>query len=155
MGQQTTRSCGTCRGCCRPFDIKAIGKRGTGWCVHSTPCNGCSIYSTRPTACKEYTCIWLDGLGKEEDKPELLGVVQNLHDFVLAGREITVLNLWEIEEGALKKPRIETIAENFIQEGLIVFYHKLEGNTYRNTIFAGPQFFTPEEIDLFELTYRN
>ena len=150
------RSCGSCRGCCKPFVVPEVGKYDAMWCPKSTPCNGCSIYATRPEACKKFACIWLNGLGEESDRPDILGVVMDVEDFHLGVREVAILHLWEIEAGAMNKPRIQQIAEANKNEGNnIVFYHYMLGeNDYLNCVLVSMNHFTEEEILVFEETYH-
>jgi hypothetical protein len=35
----------------------------------------CSIYETRPEACRAYSCAWLHGLGAEQDRPDKCGIL--------------------------------------------------------------------------------
>ena len=66
-----TRKCGTCSACCRWPAVAEIDKPA------KTPCRylrnkkfGCTIYSERPTACAQYRCSWLRGVGSTEDRPD-------------------------------------------------------------------------------------
>jgi hypothetical protein len=57
----TRRKCGECRECCIAMDVKAMNS------VAGKPCEklcakGCSIYDSRPTECRTFTCAWLDGI---------------------------------------------------------------------------------------------
>ena len=36
---------------------------------------GCTIYDTRPANCENYECIWIKGLGTQDDNPKLSGVL--------------------------------------------------------------------------------
>ena len=116
---QTGRVCGSCRGCCKPFEVPEVGKHDGGWCSKSTERNGCTIYDSRPEACSKFMCVWLYGLGEESDRPDILGVV-------IVPKEDT-LHFWEIEPGSLNKPRIRQIADANKANGFAVHYHFMVG----------------------------
>lgn len=64
------RGCGTCSLCCKLLGIGALDKRAGAWCSKCAPPNGCTIYDTRPTECREFSCAWLDSPTlSEEWKP--------------------------------------------------------------------------------------
>jgi Fe-S-cluster containining protein len=68
------RECGSCQACCiwpSIKDVKPAGER----CQHLSQGNGCTIYETRPEACRDYMCSWIRGHGGEIDKPEISGVL--------------------------------------------------------------------------------
>lgn len=56
--------CGTCEACCTwltiddPIITKAAGMR----CGNLGSCGGCRIYEARPRACREFRCVWLEGV---------------------------------------------------------------------------------------------
>lgn len=81
------RSCGACDVCCVVYDIEEPGlvKKAHDRCEHSRPgAGGCSVYNTRPATCREFKCLWLEGLGPDGDRPDLSG-------FVLRAREAAEL----------------------------------------------------------------
>jgi hypothetical protein len=57
--QGGARACGACSMCCKVLPIAELGKSYDQWCAHCRPGNGCTIYETRPLACKSFTCSWL------------------------------------------------------------------------------------------------
>lgn len=36
----------------------------------SSGCNNCEIYEDRPRTCRDYTCLWLAGYGRQNDRPD-------------------------------------------------------------------------------------
>ena len=151
----TTRSCGPCRGCCLPWAVPEVGKFDATWCPKSTPCNGCSIYETRPKACREFACLWLNGKGEENDRPDILGIMMDIEDFQLGSREVGILHLWEIEKGAMDKPRVLQITEANKRAGNIVAFHRPQGtDAYASNVCLPAEHFTKLEVALFNLTYR-
>jgi len=151
-----TRSCGPCRACCKPFAVPEVGKHDAGWCPKSTQFHGCTIYETRPIACKKFACIWLNGKGEENDRPDLLGVMMDMEDFQLGERTIGILHLWEIKVGAIDSQRVRQIAEVNSNIGIVVVYHSMVGqNDYKAKIRLSREYFTLEEVELFQLIYHN
>jgi hypothetical protein len=41
---------------------------------------GCAIYQTRPTECAEYLCLWRQGWGEEDQRPDKLGAIIDMTD---------------------------------------------------------------------------
>jgi hypothetical protein len=59
----TERSCGDCSLCCKLPYVDELNKSIDTWCPHARPGRGgCSIYATRPAACRAFVCGWLEGL---------------------------------------------------------------------------------------------
>src|SRR5258708_33870552 len=54
--QKTGRSCGSCSMCCYVMGVEDIDKPKSQWCRHCKPVKGCTIYATRPAACKTVAC---------------------------------------------------------------------------------------------------
>jgi hypothetical protein len=54
--------------------IRQLGKPAGTWCVHIAGEKGCSVYETRPPACRDFACGWLmqpsipDGLRPDRSK---------------------------------------------------------------------------------------
>jgi hypothetical protein len=70
------RTCGDCTLCCLIFDISEFPEKNVGeWCKHCKPGQGCGIYEDRPLSCSGFRCLWLRGVGAEEDRPDRIGVV--------------------------------------------------------------------------------
>jgi hypothetical protein len=54
------RACGSCSMCCKLLLVDELGKPAHQWCRHCRPGNGgCTIYPTRPLACRAFACEWL------------------------------------------------------------------------------------------------
>lgn len=82
------RSCGTCSMCCKLFDIDWLDrpKPAGRWCHHCRPGSGCAIWSSRPSPCATFFCMWrrLAALG-DEWRPDRAGFIisqaQNAHQW--------------------------------------------------------------------------
>jgi Fe-S-cluster containining protein len=135
--------------------VPEVGKLDGNWCPKSTPCNGCSIYATRPEACKKYACVWLNGKGEDADRPDILGVIMDIEDFKIENRDVCIVHLWEIEKGAMEKPRVQAIAETNKRGGNIVISHLPQGTeAFVSTISIAREHFSSLDLALFKLTYR-
>lgn len=64
------RQCGSCTMCCKLLAVKELEKPACQWCSHVIQGKGCSIYETRPTACREFECAWLQGALPEDWRPD-------------------------------------------------------------------------------------
>lgn len=75
------RSCGECSLCCRLLDVPEAGKPPHDWCPHYRFGCGCSIYATRPSPCRRYTCMWLVNPSLPEHwKPSRCGMILDFHE---------------------------------------------------------------------------
>lgn len=148
------RSCGSCRGCCKPFAIPEVGKHDADWCKHSAPGGGCKIYSTRPEACRLFVCGWLSGVGEESDRPDLLGVFITAEEFKLGEREVMIFHFWEIVDGGLDRPRVQELIRLNKEGGNIVALRRPAGASYDLRVFLPKQHFSPDEAELFDRTYE-
>jgi hypothetical protein len=54
------RACGECSLCCKLLHVVELEKPAGVWCDKCRPGHGgCSIYETRPSICRAYSCGWL------------------------------------------------------------------------------------------------
>jgi hypothetical protein len=66
--------CGECNACCKVFNIPELKKPAGVWCEHCIIGKTCTIYETRPQACIDFECFWLQSQKrdpKERWAPEL------------------------------------------------------------------------------------
>lgn len=108
------RACGACTICCIALgiDTSQIQKRTGSLCRHCQG-GGCAIYETRPGACRDFFCAWMQnaGLGPEW-RPDLSGVF--LQEVDIKGRP--ALSLMLVDD-ALKTVR-QTWFVDFVSEQL-------------------------------------
>lgn len=98
-GTAIVRRCGNCKLCCKVHSIAELEKPAGVWCKHC-PGKGCSIYATRPTECRDYKCLWLDGVLPDECRPDTLHVV-----FAPEQKgDLTVVKAFESYWGAAEGP---------------------------------------------------
>ncbi len=67
----SAKSCGGCTMCCKLMGISDLDppKPVNQWCRHCKPGQGCTIYESRPTTCREFECLWL--LSQEPGRPQM------------------------------------------------------------------------------------
>ncbi len=74
-----SRQCGSCYSCCVHLGITELKKYPTQACKYLDGKDNsekrCSIYITKPRACNTYRCAWLEGLGDENQQPNLSGLL--------------------------------------------------------------------------------
>lgn len=78
MDFEAKRTCGECSLCCKLLMIDAVPSLPNCWCKHidhDGKHGSCGIYIERPDECAEFRCLWLDGLGDVQDRPDRSGVV--------------------------------------------------------------------------------
>jgi len=85
MPEAAGRSCGGCTVCCivPGIDTREIQKITGAVCRHLGD-GGCMIYETRPRACRDFYCAWIEGRMDEGWRPDLCGVLAQA--IVLDGR---------------------------------------------------------------------
>lgn len=74
---QPERRCGTCTACCTIMavpDLDAGGKAAGVKCGHVCS-RGCRIYERRPQSCRDFACLWKQGLMPSGMRPDHLGAV--------------------------------------------------------------------------------
>lgn len=85
------RACGACTLCCKLPSSWEVGTRPDGeryefvkpamqWCPDCQIGRGCAIYNqpTKPHACRVFSCLWLQGFGRDEDRPDRAHVVATI-----------------------------------------------------------------------------
>jgi hypothetical protein len=69
------RSCGGCNACCSELEITALEKPAGVLCSSWRTGSGCSVYATRPDACRSFRCLWLDGMFDKRTRPDKSGLL--------------------------------------------------------------------------------
>ena len=149
------RSCGPCTACCKPFKVPEVGKHDASWCPHCVKSKGCNIYAQRPDACRKFACIWLNGKGGENDRPDRLGVMMDVEELQLGSRIIGIIHFWEIKKGAIDSPRVRAIAEANKNNGFVVTLHAMRGDDgYQEEVEMRKRHFTEAESHLFQALWE-
>lgn len=122
MRLPVARKCGPCQACCYTTRVHepaaGIVKDPHVRCGHQGP-RGCAIYDARPSGCRAYTCLWLNGgLAADNDRPDVLGIVVELD------RKLpTVAMVSEVWPGARKSPRAQGVIASLLAQlrGVVIF----------------------------------
>ncbi len=78
------RDCGDCQACCTLMHVPALDKAKGAPCPHAEP-GRCAIYAERPEACRRFACLWLQGFGREAERPDRAGAMLGMK-----GRDVVV-----------------------------------------------------------------
>ena len=127
------RSCGSCYMCCTLMGVPEIDKKDGEPCKYAKkgPCkDACTIYETRPQACRDFECLWLLGFGEERDKPDKSKVIFVTGRSPVVGDYLTVR---AYRSGAYETKRMEVII-NAISATMLVLLIDERGNRK----FCGP-----------------
>lgn len=73
-----SRTCGTCSLCCTVLRVDELAKPAGRDCVHQRGPDGCAIHATRPSICRAYRCLWLQGGLEDDERPDAIGGVVDL-----------------------------------------------------------------------------
>lgn len=148
------RECGPCNACCKPFPVPEVGKLDSRTlCVHASE-NGCCIYARRPEACQLYACAWLNGLGDMTYRPDRLGVMIDIMDMNVAGKEFGVLHLWETRMRAFGQKKIQAFIKVNLDAKFVIATHRLENDgSYTHDVDISTLDFTEEERTIFYQKY--
>jgi hypothetical protein len=113
------RRCGPCTACCTIKGIPELAKEPYQNCQHLCAA-GCSVYDQRPSSCREFECLWLQGhiSGDERRRPDQLGLM-----FDVTGEDGAmgqVLVAWETRPGAADEPAAHYLLERMARRVLII-----------------------------------
>ena len=111
MSADSARVCGACSLCCTLLRVDELGKPGGTPCRHQRSARpGCGIHATRPSICRAYRCLWLQGSLEQQDRPDRLGAVLDLRP---VGESLR-LEVKLAEPGGFDaSPRLRAIAERY------------------------------------------
>lgn len=94
------RKCGDCNACCRVLKIEELNLPEFTACSHLRPgYKGCTIHSSRPSACRGFECVWkATSLGSNRHRPDRSGVMFMAQE----ARTVTCYNIrpsggWSLE----------------------------------------------------------
>ena len=107
----TERACGACSLCCTVLRVDELAKPGGTPCPKLRPDDPrCGVHASRPSICRRYRCLWLQGGLEEEDRPDRLGAVLDL--LTEAGQ--TYLAVREARPGAFEgSPRLGEVVARY------------------------------------------
>ena len=82
--------------------VSQLSKAAGEPCEHCTGA-GCGQYDSRPSQCRAFSCMWLNGTGKERDRPDRSGMIfaKPQSATVFGSNEPTAM-AYEASDGAAK-----------------------------------------------------
>lgn len=86
------RSCGQCNECCSAMGVPELQKPAWTPCSHVVD-HKCSCYTSRPTSCQEYRCLWLQEAIDGPSRPDRVGVIFDRTDSTKGLEERTGLHV--------------------------------------------------------------
>lgn len=106
-----SRSCGTCSHCCTVLRVDELAKPAGVDCVHQCGgARGCGIHETRPTICRGYECLWLQGGLEDAERPDMIGGIVDLETVGVGLR----LGIREVRRGAFDdSSALQAIADRY------------------------------------------
>ncbi len=107
------RECGTCSHCCSVLRVDELGKRAGLDCVHQRGQAGCAIHAERPSICRAYECLWLQGGLEDDERPDRTGGIVDLETTGIGLR----LGIREVRPGAFdESPALQAIAARYREQ---------------------------------------
>ena len=127
-----SRECGNCTVCCRVLPIRSPGLNKTSHvlCPHCEEGEGCRIYETRPSLCRDYYCGWRMWESLPDDwRPDKSGVFVDRVKFLPgAGDEIPaqydkrfMVQLLLLRADAIDGPHFAEVVWTLVNGGIPVF----------------------------------
>ena len=107
------RECGTCSHCCTVLRVDELAKHAGSDCVHQRGDAGCTIHATRPSICRAYECLWLQGGLEDDERPDQTGGIVDLETTGIGLR----LGIREVRPGAFDdSPALQAIAARYREQ---------------------------------------
>lgn len=111
-----TRRCGDCAACCTTHAVDALQKAAGTACSHlRSGTKPCANYDRRPAACRNFTCLWLRGVGEDQHRPDQLGVV---FDLAVGSKGTQMVRAMEVRPGAADTGAAAAMVANMGRCGL-------------------------------------
>lgn len=139
------RQCGSCSACCTVMAVASLKKGNYDGCKHLAK-NGqeqgpqvqldshgnsegcCTIYTERPTACRNFECFWKLGIGIDGDerrRPDNLGIIFNRMDMAPDDPRWSPANnayftAWEVVPNALESQPVKYLLSKLVKRYTIL-----------------------------------
>ncbi|MFH0968956.1 MAG: hypothetical protein V1804_00410 [Patescibacteria group bacterium] len=94
------------------------------WCPHCNVSKGCAIYPNHPQKCQKFRCEWLKGFGENNQCPYYTKIVL---DYFTEGVIPKLLQIWEVNGGALHGNFAKETAELMLENGISVCLIHISG----------------------------
>jgi hypothetical protein len=109
-------------------------------CVHVCS-SGCSIYRERPASCRVFRCLWLQGVGGRELRPDRSRVMLTVND---TGN---VLVAMELDKGAATRPGpMEKFLAGYVAQGRLAYLVHPDDSRTIWTRDRGKQYVPPTAV---------
>jgi len=141
-GFMEQRTCGGCTACCKTHGVYELSKDAGIWCPHCEIGKGCKIYSERPTACQEFKCAWLIGVGAPKHRPDKTKIVPEYRSIPGIGMAMW---FWEASEEALNSKFTKRWTRRNLRVGNCVMHVPLVGS---------PKLYLPRGKDVPDASFR-
>jgi Fe-S-cluster containining protein len=93
--------------------VDELGKRAGVDCVHQRGQAGCAIHAERPSICRAYECLWLQGGLEDDERPDRTGGIVDLETTGIGLR----LGIREVRPGAFdESPALQSIAARYREQ---------------------------------------
>lgn len=109
------RTCGDCTACCTVKSVRELGKPSQTACRHMCQ-GGCAIYERRPAGCREYACLWRQGLMESDQRlrPDQLGVIIDYEPFARMPGTVRLI-VWEVVPGAAETDEVRRTVDKLLE----------------------------------------
>jgi Fe-S-cluster containining protein len=145
------RSCGGCNACCDVLviDDPQLSKPAGKLCPHWTHETKCTLYSRRPQTCRNFTCLWINGYGRPNERPDRIGALlgqpiaetpspdlalQIKQELISAPEAFErlqnrnhVARVWEVKPGGCSRPPAIDFAKAQLEAGNHVLFGYRDG----------------------------
>lgn len=133
---QTHRECGRCQACCVAPRLDERDKPAYTRCRDLVR-SGCRNYKSRPDPCRQYKCLWLQGWGAKDDRPDKTGAMFTARDHAEHGPWVS---LHVVGRKALTTRRVRKAVVGLIQKTVVI---EMQSESMR--MLGGPA----ERVDAF------
>ena len=111
--RSAARSCGSCSLCCTVLRVDELEKPAGFDCPQQRGEAGCAIHETRPSVCRGYHCLWLQGGLEDDERPDRTGGIIDLESTGFGVQ----LSIREVRAGAFDESAVlQAIAERYRRE---------------------------------------
>lgn len=136
-----TRTCGACRACCTVLGEPSLGLDAYEQCPHEVPegwilidsihqgGRGCARYSKRPQECRDYRCLWKQGLLAESERPDRIGIVVDTTVKLCSRWLGHAYHVREIELNASDRLEAQQVTKRLADAGAAVFVLRPNGRS--------------------------
>lgn len=158
---ETPNPCGECRACCSTLEVVD----GDFNKPANTPCKylceaGCSIYTSKPSLCSTYYCMYavLDGLLDGRDRPDKVGILVSMSDEQSHFSKTTGIPLfaaYEIKPDAFLSYNGDKLLRKFERKVVLALIEHSKLSSTEGMIDATTKFIGPDKYLHLVTSYRS